>query len=183
MPTEKFEIFGEFEYPQVFEFNRDKEGPNGVWKSAGGATKVTLIMDEENKDKFVSSGSRLKIRERDDGRYMVYLKRLWVHPTIPELGGPPEIVHADNTPWNPDEDGLIGNGSKGYVLISTYDTKTGKGTRLDALQIIEHVPYESDRTYVAGFANRADTAEGKKAATKAKATKKPDVVAEDEIPF
>lgn len=186
MPSERIELFGELVYPQVFEFNRDKTGPNDAWKDRGGATKLTLVMDQENKDKLVASGCRMKIHDTDDGRYSIQLRRYWVHDKIPELGGSPSVVRADGSQWNPDEDGLIGNGSTGFVIVSVYDTKTGKGTRLEGVQVIDHVPYESDYDpdKVYGFKDRSAMVEGKKVAATAKATKKPDSVKlNDEIPF
>lgn len=39
--------------------------------------------------------------------------------------------------------GLIGNGSKAIVKISVYDTRMGKGTRLEGLTVLDLVEYES----------------------------------------
>jgi streptogramin lyase len=186
MPSQRVEIFGELMYPQVFEFNRDKTGPNDAWKAKGGATKLTLIMDQENKDKLVASGSRMKITDMDDGRYLVQLRRFWVHDTYPELGGTPDVVDASGKQWNVEENGLIGNGSTAFVKVNVYDTKTGKGTRLEGVQVINHVPYESnyDPSLGRGFVDRSSMVEGQKTASKAKATKKPEAQdLEDEIPF
>lgn len=185
MPTQRIDLYGELLYPQVFGVNRDKTGPNGAWESKGGATKVTLIMDEENLQKFKDSGSRLGIKKSEDGRPMVQFRRFWIHESIPELGGAPVVARADGSDWDIDEDGLIGNGSKGIVRISVYDTATGPGTRLDGVQVIEHVPYETEYEPPKMFEDRTSLEAGKKQAQKAKAAKKPEVKSDldDEIPF
>lgn len=52
--------------------------------------------------------------------------------------GPPPFLNADGTPYA----GLIGNGSKLTLKISTYDTAAGVGHRLEAVRIDELVKYE-----------------------------------------
>lgn len=185
MASEKLELFGEFMYPQVFEINRDKKGPNGAWEDVGGACKVTLLMDKENYEKFKASGSRLKVNETEDGRWSVVFRRYFENDKFPNLGGPPKVARIDGSPWDIDEDGLIGNGSTGILRATVYDTNTGKGTRLDGIQVVEHVVYESSYDPNAtGFSDLSDLAEGKKVKEKAKKAKVPESSdPEDEIPF
>lgn len=185
MASERIELFGEFMYPKVFEFNRDKQGPNGAWADKGGACTIDLLMDEGNYQKYKESGARLKVHE-EDGSYRVKFRRMFTHDKIPELGGAPRVANIEGKPWEPDEDGLIGNGSKGFVQISVYDTATGKGTRLEGIQVVEHVPYESDYdpTGYTGFSDKSDLVEGKKTKAKAKASKAPvSSDPEDDLPF
>ena len=39
---------------------------------------------------------------------------------------------------------MIGNGSVGVVYVDVYDTKMGVGSRLNGVQVIDHVVFESD---------------------------------------
>jgi hypothetical protein len=39
----------------------------------------------------------------------------------------------------------IGNGSTVTAKLSIYDSKFGKGTRLEAVRVDEHVPYEGNK--------------------------------------
>jgi len=59
-----------------------------------------------------------------------------------ELGAP-TVVDADKNPWN---NGEIGNGSVVNVSFMTYEhpktKKFGLGKALNAIQVVEHVPYE-----------------------------------------
>lgn len=54
---------------------------------------------------------------------------------------PPKVlirVEEENVPFT----SLIGNGSKAIVKVAVYDTRMGKGTRLEGLVVLDHVPYE-----------------------------------------
>ncbi len=57
--------------------------------------------------------------------------------------GPPQIVDANKNAW---DNGEIGNGSQVKVSFFTFEhamsAKAGLGKSLNAVQIIEHVPYE-----------------------------------------
>jgi hypothetical protein len=86
--------------------------------------------------------------------------------------GVPTVVKSDNTPWDVEVDGLIGNGSEVAVSLSVYDTsrKSIVGTRLDRVKVIKHVqPTTSD-----------DEVEVKSAAP---VPQKAEVKNEAEIPF
>lgn len=123
--------------------------------------------------------------EGDD--YVVKLKRLFNAPY--SYGGAPQVVHADTSPWDIDEDGLIGNGSECMFYVSVYKTKAGNyGTRLDGVQVLSHVPYESDSDGESQgglkFVDYSGSAAPKPKATRKKASKKEDPrVVDDEIPF
>lgn len=55
--------------------------------------------------------------------------------------GPPKIVNIRGEAWN---DGLIGNGTVGDVKVKVVDYGKGsdKGCYLQAIRVLEHVPYE-----------------------------------------
>lgn len=176
-------------YPRLFEFNRDKKGPNDQWETHGGATSIDLIVTDEEFQKLKDAGSQKQLKDDDEGNQVVKLIRKWEAP-YPQYAGPPEVAHADGTPWNVEEDGLIGNGSEVIVYVSVYDTKGYRGTRLDAVQVIEHVKYESDSEYTKGFkfpnmSQSSDSEGTPKKETKKKVTssKFTPAIADDEIPF
>lgn len=56
--------------------------------------------------------------------------------------GAPKIVKEDgSTPWDWEEDGLIGNGTKAIVKLDVWD---GKIVTLEAIKITEHVPFVAE---------------------------------------
>lgn len=182
--TQYLELFGEFEWAQVFEQNRDKDGPNGAWKDFGGKTKITVILDDDQLEKFKKTKSQKKVKVGEDGRSRIQFDRKWEAPY--NYGGAPQVVHADGTPWDLEEDGLIGNGSKGVVYLSLYETGGYTGTRLNGVQVIEHVPYETDYVPSEGnggipFKDYSKQA-GSKSKSKAKTKTKTEEL-DDEIPF
>ena len=138
----ELELFGIFEWAKVFEFNRDKAEWNA---DTDGECKITLILDEENTKKFKASGSQKKMVPDEDGRGMKVTVGRKFRPAMEWQGGPPPVVDAAGEPWDVEENGLIGNGSKGVVYITVYDTRSGrKGTRLEGVQVIEHVALETE---------------------------------------
>lgn len=182
-------------WPKLFEFNRDKEGPDGAWEHKGGATCIDLEITPEEFDKLKEAGSAIERPEDDtksnklleNGNYRIKFKRFWESP-YPQYAGPPQVAHADGSPWDPDEDGLIGNGSEVVVYLSIYETKGKRGTRMDGVQVIEHIPYESENSGGGGFKMPDLTKSEAKGEDKSKAkksTKKEpqEDLEEDEIPF
>lgn len=137
MTTQLIELEGIANWAKVFEANRDM---NTDFHGEGGAYTVDVQLEKEELDKLTKSGSRLKPKLGDDG-VSIRFKRKHIHPGgIEELGGPPKVVGPDKEPI----DGLIGNGSRVKVYASVYDTKLGKGTRLEGMQVVDLVEYESE---------------------------------------
>lgn len=124
-------------YPRLFENNRDMH--EGFYGDCGGAYTIDVLLDKENLDILSASGSRLKPRITDEG-LTIKFKRKHEHPSVPALGGAPVVKDADGELW--DESKLPGNGSKVKIAFTTYDTKMGKGTRLEGVQILDLVEYE-----------------------------------------
>ena len=188
MATEYVDFEGIAEWPKLFEFNRDKP----EWsKETDGEYTLRVIVDAETQAKLKASGTQKKFNTDPEGRGMVYA------PTRPHKarqdwqGGPPKVFGPDARPWNTEEDGLIGNGSRVRVRVSVYDAGGGrKGTRLEAVQVIEHVPYISeggDSGNFYGFAKPVDNGfakavEDSKPKAKAPEPKSTESL-EDEIPW
>ena len=133
-------ITGTAMWAKVFAHNKDA---NVDFHGPGGAYVVDLIVDKEELDSFVSTGARTTPKTTDEGMSIKF-KRKHTHPTIPAFGGPPQVVDADKQAW----DGtLIGNGSTLEIAYTVYDTKLGKGTRMEGVRVIEHIelpPMEGD---------------------------------------
>ena len=60
--------------------------------------------------------------------------------------GVPIVLKEDNTRWDYDVDGPIGNGSLVEVTLAVYDIKKygNTGTRLERVKVIEHKKYDPD---------------------------------------
>jgi len=137
MTAQLLELEGIASWAKVYEENRDK---NEDFHGEGGAYTVDVLLEKEELDKLTKSGSRLKPKIVDEG-ISIRFKRKHIHPAgIEELGGPPKVVGPDKEPI----DCLIGNGSKVKVYVSVYDTKMGKGTRLEGMQVTDLIEYESE---------------------------------------
>tara|TARA_R110000772_G_scaffold239230_1_gene351272 strand:- start:253 stop:585 length:333 start_codon:yes stop_codon:yes gene_type:complete len=60
--------------------------------------------------------------------------------------GAPVVLKPDDSKWDLEVDGFIGNGSKVEVHLSVYDTKRKDivGTRLDKVKVLDIVHFEPD---------------------------------------
>lgn len=140
MASETIYIKGTAMWAKLFERNKDNAE---FYEATDGQTKIDLILEKEEFDKLKEAGSRKKPDVTDEG-LKVKLSRPWVHTSIEEFGGPPQVVDAEGADW---DDGVsIGNGSTVEVAVTIYDSKFGKGTRLDGVKVLELVPYESDES-------------------------------------
>lgn len=106
--------------------------------------KVDFYPTEQSLEDLVKSGSRKKIGDGTLGKRVrldrPFAKDWGKGKGLEELG-PPEILTSEGKPWP--KDTIIGNGSEVTVKVVVYDTRMGKGTRLEAVRIDELVPYES----------------------------------------
>lgn len=114
---------------------------------------ITVCPDAESSVMLRASGSRVKAKEDEEGTWYKFSRdnrKTFTRKGIPEeeLLGPPKIIIQDGN--NPDGspkyvpfNEKIGNGSTVTVKLSVYDTKQyGKGTRLEKVLVLNHVPYE-----------------------------------------
>jgi len=157
------------EYSQVFESNKDEgsDANNAAKKSQsmGGKYKVNAYFtSQEDLDRLKADGvkevnlghPRFKEGNSEYGigifmnlhRYHNDTKTFKDKKTkeVKELdfGGPPVVVDLTNGRenkrlWDVDVDGFLGNGTRALVKFSTYSD--GVGLRLDAIGVLELVPY------------------------------------------
>ena len=196
MATQRHYFQGKLEWAQIFGFNRDKSGPDGAWESHGGATKITIWLDKDEQKKYKDSGIRLQYKKKydeesdewvtdiRDGCKALTFKRKWLEPRFEQYKSEPDVVRVDGTEWDPEEDGLVGNDSVGIVCVSSYDTQTGKGHRLEGIQVLEHVEYVSDKPVGQSmFQDRSGGAKPKADPKPKKEAPKKSAALDDEIPF
>lgn len=146
--TKLIEVEGILNWAKVFPFNLDR---NEDFHGEGGAYTVDVLLEKAELDKLTKSGSRLKPKITDDG-IAIRFKRKHIHPTgIEEFGGAPRVVIGEESPEEFPSDTLIGNGTRAKVFFTVYDTKMGKGTRLEAIQVLDLQEYESDGEPMGGI--------------------------------
>lgn len=187
MATTTLELEGIIEWPKLFEFNRDFPEFD---KTTNGRYTLNVILDDDNVKRLKESGCRKSLKTDPQGRGMVFSPvRKHEDPNGDWAGGPPQVACPDGTAWDVDRDGLIGNGSTARVMIQIYDTPSGKGHRLLAVQVADHVPYVSDAEGsgpsggVSGFFKDLTADKPKAVSPKQKSKKAAAALSEDEIPF
>lgn len=117
---------------------------------------MDLYLDPKSLIAFKSSGSRTTLRKDEDGEFVKLSRNVdQLYKELP-LGHP--IVVKKNADGEYEKfDQIIGNGSKVVAKVAVYDSKFGPGTRWEALEIVEHVPYEG----MSGEAGETALADGK----------------------
>lgn len=101
--------------------------------------KINVYLDDESKALFAESGLQLTPKTDEDGEYVVFRR-----PNYKQIKN--ELVHF-GAPNVIDPEGrtvseLIGNGSEVVVKVVVYDSKKGKGHRLETVQVTNLVVYE-----------------------------------------
>ena len=153
----------EIEWAKLRPEDRDM-GPNdgsdlaNTINAKQGVYVVNLMLTEESEAKMVSDGVPNKglqaqlFKINKEGRMFYKATRPHFNPKFrnQETGeqgvevGPPAMFKREGegyVPWNWEEDGLIGNGSKAIVKLDVWD---GKITTLEKVAVVDHVVYESN---------------------------------------
>jgi len=174
----KVQVVSEIEWAKVFPENRDKNGPRGAWKDTEGRTSVDLLLEPDQVKILKDAGCQKDFTKHklEDGRVRVQFTRPWVGK-YPSYGGAPQVAHKDGSPWYLTEHGMLGNGTKAITHVQLYEAGGLIGSRLEGLQVLEHVEYESD--YQSGI-DFPDLSDGE---TKENPKTKSDEVVDDDIPF
>ena len=159
MATQYVKVTGFISWPKVYE-----EGPddyNGVKRY----TTAFHPENEAQKKKIVDSGCRLTFKSLDPGagyggidevvRFKRDLSREFSGNTVfftpPIISGEVSVAYfyegeegavvswdeGEEAPKRVGEPVMIGNGSKAEITFSVYDTRMGKGTRLEEINILE----------------------------------------------
>ena len=105
--------------------------------------KINVYLNKETKKLLKESGVQLKIREDDDGEFVVFsrpVERQYQDET--KEFKPPKIFDKELV----EIEDLIGNGSVITAKISVFDTAKGTGHRLEAIRVDNLVKYEENQT-------------------------------------
>ena len=159
-----------FEYAKVFKENADMGDPNGnkINKdiaNKGGHTSVNAYFtSEEDMQKLIDEGLDLapmghpRIKDGNTefgiGKFITFKRGVEDNiktfenkngPVEVNYGGLPKVVDMRNGRenrklWSYDDDGPVGNGTKGPLKFSVY--ANGAGVRLDALGVEDLVEWE-----------------------------------------
>lgn len=112
--------------------------------------------DQEELDKLVTEAGlrkkKLSFKEPHDGEgygvgKWLKIQRPNVHK-IEDFSGPPPVykmqegVQSDK--WSPEQDGLIGNGSKVKLKVAFYGEGERAGHRIVKVGLLDHVAYEEE---------------------------------------
>ena len=100
---------------------------------------LNLVLDEPSTQVFKASGMTMQRKEAEYGTYVTF-RRPHQKAIRDEMVtfGPPLLINKDDTEF----EGLIGNGSEVTIKVSVYDTKQGKGHRLEAVKVNQLVVYQ-----------------------------------------
>ena len=173
--TTYVQVRGFVEWARVFEFNRempedatDKKVRKGL-EAVKGMYKLNFYpATAEEKQKLINAGMSLDLYNSDKPRFQkgsdlgigefVVLKRphekLYTNKegeTI-NFGGPPPIVYfpanenGEYKKFDPETDGLIGNGTEVMLKVSIYGDDTAATIRFEKIGIINLVSYQSNNS-------------------------------------
>lgn len=131
MASTLVKLKGKANWSKIFPHFKDK---NEDFHGPGGAYTIDLVVEQEELEKYTSTGGRIRPRVTDEG-VVIKFKRKHQHP-IEDFSGPPQVVDKNSDPW----DGtMLGNGTEVEVAVSVYDSKMGKGTRLEGVRVLDLV--------------------------------------------
>lgn len=103
--------------------------------------QLPLYMDEKSWSAFQESGCQIKVKEDDDGKYVTFKRR--IREWDGKENGPPDVLlfNSETNIYDTWPVGLIGNGSIVTVRVDVYDSRNGKGHRMDRIGIDKLVEY------------------------------------------
>lgn len=130
MATNTYYFTGKIEWAKVYQNNLDsyEDGPPFA--------SVQMYLDEDNLEKFETTGSKLKLKANENGSYVKFKRG----PNLKFGNLWPEVIDSEGEPFTD----LIGNGSIATIKVVVYDSRYGKGTRLEKVRVDEHIVYERD---------------------------------------
>lgn len=139
MATEYFYFSGEALYPKLNKADTKYD--------AAGIFSIGITLDEPSLADFTRSGLRLQNKPYKDSKPFVTFKRKDTQMIKDEnvKFGPPNVIDKDGNKVT----ALVGNGSKVTAKVAVYDTRMGKGHRLETVRVdelIEFVPEKKEAT-------------------------------------
>lgn len=105
---------------------------------------LTLYPDPKSWKVFREVALQQHIKEDEEGKFLRFKKPVKKPWKLKENESPnfdaPTVSTADGNAWP--EDKLIGNGSEVTVKIEVYDTKMGRGARIEGVRVDKWVEYK-----------------------------------------
>lgn len=123
MATNVFYFSGEANYPNLVNPSPDYDKSKLSWK-------LQLKLDEKSKNLFEKSELGLKVK---DGAIQLRRPTKQVIKDKIVEWEPPRLINADNTVRTSE----VPSGSKVTVKVTVYDSRNGKGHRLEAVRVDE----------------------------------------------
>lgn len=104
-----------------------------------GNFSIRLYPDTESWERYKRSGLRLEPKNDEDGDFLTFRRpeQKLLNKELVNFGRPKVFFKEGDEPTR-----NIGHGSTIEVNIAVYDTREGKGHRLEAVRVLELVPYE-----------------------------------------
>ncbi len=142
MATETFYFTGEAIFPRLLK-------PDTTY-NANGVYSIGVTLDAVSQAEYDKSGIRLKSKVWKDSKPFYTFKRAdkgLMRDSLVTFG-PPKVIDKDQKPLTK----FVGNGSKVTIKVLVFDTKNGKGHRLDTVRVdelIEYVPQPKDQAAIA----------------------------------
>lgn len=144
--TQILYISGPCKWAQVYPHNMDKEYEQ--WR-------IEVAPDDASLIALKASGSRLEGKIDEDGKLWFKFRRKtkaeFKRGEIEELK-PPKIVEKNADGEYIPFDKPIGNGSEVTIKVSVYPSRKGVGTRLEAVCVDKHIPYEAKEANLGDYA-------------------------------
>lgn len=149
--TKYLTLSGKAFWARIFPENRDLYGFENQLEESGGQYVLQVALDEDSLANFATTGSLAlnypKTVEDDEGKEYVSYKFARHHRKYNRAGdllewasGAPKVYEADGTtPWDIENNGYLGNGSKVTIKICCYKAGPVVGTRLDEIIVDELV--------------------------------------------
>lgn len=108
------------------------------WDATYSNWSIDLYPDEASLQTYRQSGLQLSQREDEDGIHIKFRrpKHKLIKDRVVEFDAPP-VIDEQGEPV----DKTLGNGSTVTIKVSVFDTKKGRGHRLEAIQVHELVEY------------------------------------------
>ena len=120
MATRRVKLTGIAEWSKVFAQNRDTKGYEGAYEDCDGACTIDLIMDDSNLSLLQASRS-MKKGSPDIGGRGTKVKFVRKYDTGRDWdSGAPVVLKPDDSKWDLEVDGFIGNGSKVEVYLLVF---------------------------------------------------------------
>jgi len=165
MASQKYLFRGKAVYPKVFK--PDEYGGVKRWK-------IGVALDDDSLLLFKNTGLKLKVADVGEFKNVVNFRR----PTEKMING--ELVEFDPPKVEGVPDGAaIANGSEVEVVVTVYDTRMGKGHRLESVNVTKLVEYEGETEQRPAIITPEDI---KKTGAKGKSTKDSGDI-NDAVPF